>query len=142
MEYLVLIAASIVILLVRRQVVYWKTIMILGFHTETPIHYMYHPRRYSVVSWLTIFVAVAIASFFTEFALWLRTALFLLAILGGELAGQLRATETYRSILREMLEYPDRDAEDKEQILHDLAKSSFQLLREKRKAYRMMSGKF
>ena len=103
MEYCVLIAALVVTLIARRQIVYWRTITILGFSTETPIHYISHPHRYSIVAWLIIFVAVAAASFFTDFALWLRTGLFLLPTLVGGFEGQLKAIDKYRSNLREML---------------------------------------
>jgi len=56
--------------------------------------------------------------------------------------GKLKATDKYRQILREMLEDGDLDAEEREQVLGDLSKSTSELFRERYRIHRIISGKF
>lgn len=142
MAYVILIGSLVVTFFVRRQVVYWKTITVLGFHCETPEKYMRSPITYNCVSWLLVFGLLGAVSWFTEFRLWVRTVVFLIAVLVAEMEGKLKGTGQHRRILREMLEDGNLDAEEKEQILRDLSKSTSELLRERRSLRRMMSGKF
>lgn len=90
----------------------------------------------------SLFGLLGVVSWFTEFRLWVRTVVFLIAVLVAEMEGKLKATGQYRQILREMLEDGNLDAEKREQILRDLSKSTSELLRERHRIHSVMSGKF
>lgn len=142
MAYVILIGSLVVTFFVRRQIVYWKTITVLGFCCETPEKYMRSPITYNCVSWLLVFGLLGAVSWFTEFRLWVRTVVFLIAVLVAEMEGKLKATDQYRRILREMLEDGNLDSEERERILLNLSKSTSELLREGHRIHRIMSGKF
>lgn len=50
MDYLILIVSLVITFLVRRQILYWKIITVLGFHFETPEMYMRSPNTYNCIS--------------------------------------------------------------------------------------------
>ena len=136
--YLILIGSLLATLFVRRQVVYWKNITVLGFYCETPELYLRHARVYNVISWVLLFVLFVVGNWLRDFTPWL----FFIVILAATLAGKLKATHQYRRILREMLESDALDTDERERISRQLSKSASELLDEKRRLNRMMSGKF
>lgn len=104
--------------------------------------YIRHPGAYRLLSWFLVFVLFGLASFFTEFSLWLRVVLFIVVILIAEMEGKIKATHKYRRNIQEMLEEDDLDDETKNNILRDLKKSGSELLKERRRHMRILSGKF
>jgi len=138
--YIIFCVCLIAAFFVRRKLIHWRTITILGFFIDTPELYYRYPLVYNCVSWLLIFVLMMVVS--SDFSFWIRISLFVIAVLIADLAGKVRALDDYRRNLREMLAEDDLDAERRETISRDLSKSDSQLLQEKRKIYRLMSGKF
>ena len=104
--------------------------------------YMRSPNTYNCISWLLVFGLLGVVSWFAEFRLWIRTVVFVITVLIADMEGKLKATDKYRQILREMLEDGDLDAEEREQVLGDLSKSTSELFRERYRIHRIISGKF
>ena len=138
--YVIFCVCLIAAFFVRRKLIHWRTITILGFSICTPEQYIRHSGVYNCVSWLLIFLLMAIVS--SDFSLWIRVAFFFIVVIAAECGGKLRALDEYRRNLREMLAEDDLDTERRETISRDLSKSDSQLLEEKRKIHRLMSGKF
>lgn len=142
MSIVILTTSLIISFFVRRQILYWNTIALLGFDFCTPEICMRHPGIYHCSSWFLIFTLFVIVSLSTAFSLWLRVVLFTIMVLVSEMEGKLKATKRYKWHLQDMLCEDDLDEERKKRIISDLNKSHSELLREKRELKRMLSGKF
>jgi hypothetical protein len=134
------LACLVAAFFIRKKIVQWRTITILGFFIDTPEEYYRHPLVYNCISWLLIFILMVMVS--SDFSLWIRVVLFLFVVYAGGFEGELKGIKQYRRNLREMLAQDDLDAERKERILLDLSKSDSQLSEERRRMHRLMRGKF
>lgn len=107
MAELIFVILTVLYSLVSAKVDEWITISTLGFLGQTPVMFLERPRLYYVVRSALFIVAVAV-SFATTFARWYICLAILAGVwLGAGCVGRRKAFNTYRRILREMMEQAD-----------------------------------
>lgn len=107
MEEIVFIIFIVLYFLLAAKIDEWYTISALGFKSATPEMFLRKPWRYSIVR-SALFLATIGISFFTTLVPW-YICLVVLAIVWfvAGVVGRIRASNKYRLILHEMIEYCD-----------------------------------